>query len=83
MHNDNNGTKSADSASLDCCARVTDRRFFLKTAALGTAALAAHAAPRVSDTSETLVDYSAQEPDTGTAQRNLFPLRPRVAVKGG
>lgn len=54
MHNDSNSKEFADSVSSDH-ARITDRRLFLKTAALGTAALAAHAAPRVNETSETLV----------------------------
>ena len=52
MHND--GPKRTDSASTDAT-HMPDRRLFLKTATLGSAALAAHAAPRITGASETLV----------------------------
>jgi Protein of unknown function (DUF3500) len=55
MHYDNDDSKFNDSASIDCSNHLPDRRLFLKAAAMGTAALAAHAAPRITETSETLV----------------------------
>ena len=55
MHIDNNLPKLTDSACIDCSSQITDRRLFLKTAALSAAALAAHATPRIADASETLV----------------------------
>ena len=55
MHNDHDGPRRTNSASKDCSTHMPDRRLFLKTAALGTAALAAHAAPRITGASETLV----------------------------
>lgn len=55
MYNDNDLSKLTNYACIDCATQITDRRLFLKTAALGAAALAAHAAPRVADAPETLV----------------------------
>src|SRR5204863_8777178 len=55
MLNDNASPKLTDFLCKDSSTHVTDRRLFLKTAALGTAAIAAHAAPRISEPSETLV----------------------------
>jgi len=52
---DDHSLKFSDPASVDCCSQMPDRRLFLKTAALGTAAMAAHAAARLGGESETLV----------------------------
>jgi hypothetical protein len=55
MHYDDDDSKSKDSVSIECSNHLPDRRLFLKAAALGSAAFAAHAAPRITETSETLV----------------------------
>src|SRR5690349_2193676 len=64
MHNENS-TNFSDPASRDCCSHLPDRRSFLTTAALGTAAMAAHAASRLAGSSETLVAtlYNSLSPE--------------------
>ena len=68
MRNDNSRNFS-DPASMDCCSHMPDRRSFLKTAALGTAAMAVHAAARTSGASETLV---------ATLYKSLTPEQKKV-----
>ena len=71
MHNDNDRPKLTNSR-VRLLHPMPDRRLFLKTAALGTAALAAHAAPRIADSSETLVATQQATPE----QKNVicFPF---------